>query len=316
MKRVCEKIFILFIISLITPLSVFAQAISVTKNPPFPKDGEMVAVAVTAFGFDLKNSLITWKEGKETLFEGVGATEYTVKSANNQIIVIHIFNQKTGEKFTQSVPITTSQVDLLWEAIGSYTPPFYKGKALPALEANINVVAIPDFDNREVLTYSWEKENQRQASQGGRGKNSFGYIASPLEQANKITVNVSSADESFSGNENLIIRYGNSEVLFYENSSDFGTLFNKVITNGHSVGEDGEISLTAIPFFVTADTIASKSLEMIWSVNGLALPVQTIKNKVRLSGEGGVGGEVIASIFIKNKARLFEEGTVGVGLNF
>lgn len=316
MKRVCEKIFILFIISLITPLSVFAQAISVTKNPSFPKEGEMVTIAITAFGFDLKNSLITWKQGNQKLFEGVGATEYTIKSAENQIIVVDIFNQKTGEKFTQAVPITTSQVDILWEALGSYTPPFYKGKALPALEANINAVAIPKDGNIGSLNYVWEKDSQRQSSQSGRGKNSFGYIASPLEQANRISVEVSSVDESFSAKEDTVVRYGNSEVVFYENSSDFGTLFNKAITNGHSVGEDGEISLTAIPFFVTVDTIASKSLEMIWSVNGLALPVQTIKNKVRLSGESGVGGEVIASIFIKNKARLFEKGTVGIQLNF
>jgi len=150
----------------------------------------------------------------------------------------------------------------------------------------------------------------------GRGKNSFGYIASPLEQANRISVEISSVDDSFSSKEDTTVRYGNSEVIFYENDLELGTLFNKAITNGHFVGDDGEINLTAIPFFVTTDTIASKSLEMVWQVNGLALPIQTIKNKVRLSGESGIGGGVIASIFIKNKTRLFEEGTVGVELDF
>ena len=302
--------------SLVFSPEVFAQAISVTKNPPYPKEGEMVSVSVEAFGFDLKNSLITWKTANEILLEGFGATEYTVKSANNQIIVINISNQKTGEKFTQAVPITTSEIDLLWEAVGSYTPPFYKGKALPGLEANINIVAIPKHKNINTLAYSWEKENVKQSSQNGRGKNSFGYIASPLEQANKITVNVSSADESFAGSEELVVRYGNSEVLFYENNPELGTLYNKAIKNGHFVGDDKEITLTAIPFFVTADSIVSKALEMVWSVNGQALPVQTVKNKVRLSGQTGLSGGAIASIFIKNKSRLFEEGTVGIELQF
>lgn len=316
MKCVCKKFCIVVIINLILPLSVFAQSISFEKNPPFPKENERVFISLTAFGFDLKNSLITWKQGNEKLFEGVGATEYTVKSAENQIIVVDVFNQKTGEKFTQSVPIVTSEVDMLWEAVGSYTPPFYKGKALPALEANINVVAIPKDENSTSLSYVWEKDNQRQSAQSGRGKNSFGYIASPLEQANRISVEISSVDDSFSSKEDTTVRYGNSEVIFYENDLELGTLFNKAITNGHFVGDDGEINLTAIPFFVTTDTIASKSLEMVWQVNGLALPIQTIKNKVRLSGESGIGGGVIASIFIKNKTRLFEEGTVGVELNF
>lgn len=316
MKKVFAKMCILILINLVFSPMVFAQSISVTKNPPYPKDGEMVFLTLSAFGFDLQNSLITWKQENDVLLQGIGATEYTVKSANNQIITIEFSNQNTGQKFTQAVTIATSEVDMLWEAVGSYTPPFYKGKALPALEANINVVAIPKHDNPNILTYSWEKEHTRQAAQGGRGKNSFGYIASPLEQANIISVSVSSTDKTYNAQEDLVIRYGNSEVVFYEDSPEFGTLYNKALTNGHFVGDDKEITLTAIPFFVTVDSILSKALEMVWSVNGQALPVQTVKNKVRLSGQTGLSGSATASVFIKNKTRLFEEGNVGIQLEF
>ncbi len=316
MKYFLKTICILVLINMVFPAFVFAQSISVVKNPPFPKEGEQVILSISAFGFDVKNSLITWKEGEKILLQGIGLSEYTVPSAQGQMIVVTMVDQKNSQQFVQAIPITTSNVDLLWEAIGSYTPPFYKGKALPAIEANINVVAIPDHGNLSALSYSWEKEYTRQAAQSGRGKNSFSFLANPLEQANSVSVEVSSADQSFSGAEDVVIRYGNSEVLFYEESPELGTLFNKSLKNGHFVGEDKEITLTAVPFFVTADSIASKALEMIWKINGSSLPVQSIKNKVRLSGERGISGNVRASIFINNNSRIFEEGTVGLELNF
>lgn len=315
--RVFVKLFVICLINLIVPLSVFAQSISVTKNPPYPREGESVLVSLTGHGLNLQNFLISWKQGKDILSQGVGMTSYTVRSATNQHMTVEITDPATGQKFTQGISVSTSEVDLLWEAVGSYTPPFYKGKALPAFEANINVVAIPKHKDINSLNYTWEKEYSRQAAQSGRGKNSFSYIANPLEQANAISVGVTSSNNSFQARDTMTIRYGNSEVLFYKDDSELGTLFNKAISNGYSVGDTGEISLTAIPFFITAESIASSALEMIWSVNDVALPVQTVKNKIRLSSiQSGIRGNVLTSIFIKNKTRLFEEGKVGVSLEF
>lgn len=309
-----NKIVIVLIFCVMFPASLFAQSLSITKSPPYPKQGEQVLITVSSFVFDLSNAVVTWKSEGETLLQGVGATNYTILAAENKSFVVEAVHQQTGEKVTQGFSVVPTEIDLLWEAVGSYTPPFYKGKALPPLEANINVVAIPNGKKPGDLFYSWEKETQGQDAQSGKGKNSFSYIATPLEQANNVSVLVSSDDNSFSSEDNLIIRYGNAEVLFYEDDPALGTLYNKAVKNDFSVEDREEITLSAIPFFITADTLTSKALDMIWSLNGIALPAQTVKNKIRLSGEQP--GNVVASIFIKNSARLFEEGTVGVSLEF
>lgn len=317
MNRLFVTVCIVFIFKLILPLSVFAQSsITISQNPPFPKEGERVTISLSGHLASLQNSLIVWKENGEMVLEGVGAISYTVPSASNQNITVEITDRRTGIKSNQSVIISTSQIDLLWEAVGSYTPPFYKGKALPPLEANINIVAIPKDKDANSLTYNWEKEFSLQAGHNGRGKNSFSYIATPLEQANAISVRVFSSDNDFEARETITIRYGNSEVVFYEVDSRLGILFNKALKNGILVGDDKEIDMMAVPFFVTAENIGSKALEMVWYVNGNALPVQTIKNRVRLSNTSGLRGRVVASIFVKNKNRLFEEGTVGIELQF
>jgi hypothetical protein len=316
MQRVFIKFFILVSVAVCSPISLFAQNLSVTKIPPYPKAGESVVLSVSSFVANLEKSLITWKENNEVVLEGIGKTNYTIPSARNTTFTVEVVDSATKKKFTQGITITTSEIDLLWEAIGSYTPPFYKGKALPALEANINVVAIPKNQLTQNLFYSWEKEYQKQSSQSGKGKNSFGYIATPLEQANDIAVTVSSSDGSFSSQENVVIRYGNSEVLFYQDDPGLGTLFNKAIKNGFNIGTEKDIILTAIPYFITADTATSKVLDMIWSVNGATMPEQTVKNKVRLIGQCGLSGNAVVSIFIKNTSRLFEEGSVGISLEF
>lgn len=316
MSRVFVKISIILCVGIFFPVFVFAQNLSVTKIPPYPKEGESVVISVSSFVVNLEKSLITWKDNNKVVLEGVGKTNYTIPSAKNTTITVEVVDDSTKQKFTQGIVVTTSEVDLLWEAVGSYTPPFYKGKALPALEANINVVAIPKNQSISNLFYSWEKEYQKQSSQSGKGKNSFGYIATPLEQANDIAVTVSSGDGSFSSKENIVIRYGNSEVLFYQDDPGLGTLFNKAIKNGFNIGTEKDIVLTAIPYFITADTATSKVLDMIWSVNGNAMPEQAVKNKIRLLGQSGLTGNAVVSIFIKNTSRLFEEGTVGVSLEF
>jgi hypothetical protein len=299
------------------PLEMFAQSLSVAKNPPFPKDGERVTITIESFLFDLSNAVVTWKRGDETLLQGVGAKTFTLPSAENQTLVVEATHRETGQTLTQGISIITSEVDMLWEAIGSYTPPFYKGKALPALEANINVVAIPKRSDIGNLFYSWEKEYSSQSAQSGRGKNSFAYLATPLEQANTVSVGVKSSDGSYESREDLTIRYGNSEVVFYEEDSVLGTLYNRAVKDGFSVGSDKEIALSAIPYFVTVDAIESDTLDMVWSINGSRAGDQVKKNKIRLSGIAtGISGPATISVIIKNTARLFEEGTVGVSLEF
>jgi len=211
---------------------------------------------------------------------------------------------------------TDFEVDILWEAVNSYTPPFYKGKAMAPLEANINVVAIPTGIPLSDATYVWEKDNQRQPGQSGRNKNSFGYIGNPIDQQNSIAVTVSPSSGSFEERRVTNINYRNSEVLFYQNDDRFGILFNKNIKNGHVVGDSKKISLAAIPYFLSTDSLDSKSVEMLWSVNNASLPEQKVKNKILLEGQSGLNGESIISIFIKNKTRIFEEGRVGISLQF
>lgn len=304
------------VISVMAPLQAFAQSLVISKSPQFPKEGELLTITISSFSFDLKNSLVTWKQGKEVLSEGIGTTSIIIPNAKNKTIVVEVVQRETGEKLVQGIPIITSQVDLLWEAVGSYTPPFYKGKALPPLEANINVVAFPKRNDISELFYSWQKEYSSKSAQSGRSKNSFSYLATPFEQANAISVEISSPDGSYKTQDDLIVRYGNSEVVFYENDSKLGILYNSTIKNNHKIESDKEISLVAVPYFVTTDTIDSKNLEMVWAVNGNKLPTQQKKNKIRLTGATGISGDTIVSVFIKNTSRLFEEGNVGVSLNF
>ena len=312
MKKTLQKTIILFVIFWFFGVpSTFAQSISISLSPQSPEEGESFVISVNSFLIDLENSLITWYSDGEVLGQGVGKKNLSVESAVNEIIVVEINDRTSGDVVRQKIPIVPASIDVLWESVGSYTPPFYKGKALPSLESTINVVAIPDRSDRDSLYYVWSKEFSSQPSQSGRGVSSFSYIGTALELSNTVSVDVSASQDNYTAQKDSVIQYRSSEVVFYKDDPNLGTLFNNALENGYNI-ENGEISLTAIPYFVGVQDINDNALKIDWAVNGGKITSQDQKNKMRFAAPEGTRGKAIVSVFIKNINRLFEEGEVGI----
>ena len=66
-----------------------------------------------------------------------------------------------------------TRTDVLWEALDSHTPPFYKGKPLPSNESYIRAVAISGSFNPRTTTYTWNRGGKTVASASGLGKSAF-----------------------------------------------------------------------------------------------------------------------------------------------
>jgi len=312
MKKTLQKTTILLGIFLfLGVVRVSAQSTAISLSPKSPEEGESFVITVSSFLADLENSLITWTSDGEVLGQGVGKKTLAVDSAKNEIIVVEIQDRTSGETIRQRIPIIPSSIDILWESVGSYTPAFYKGKALPTLESTINVVAVPDRSDRSSLYYLWSKEFSSQPGQSGRGVNSFSYVGTALELSNTVSVEVTGSQNGYFAQKNSVIQYRNSEVVFYEEDESLGTLFNKALKNGHNL-DGNKISLTAIPYFVGVEDISSDNLTIDWAVNGINTAIPSQKNKMRFVAPQGTTGEVVVSVFIKNITRLFEEGEVGI----
>jgi hypothetical protein len=74
-------------------------------------------------------------------------------------------------------------VDILWQA-NTYTPPFYKGKALFTPESNVTFIALFNIiiggkrvDPSDVV-YKWKVNRTVDGANSGFGKNSYNYTGS------------------------------------------------------------------------------------------------------------------------------------------
>jgi hypothetical protein len=286
MKSILSKIIIFQIFVFLTfPFFVNAQTLEVRSSPTYPSVGDTVSVSVSAFGLSVDTSEISWyKDGK---FErkGVGMKNYNFPiSENGNTIRVSVKTQ--NGTLEQTVKVNPSSMDVLWEVVGGYEPPFYKGKIVPIKSSRIKVVAIPQIKNEKGLVpassgfiYTWKKDGLAFAGQSGYGANSFSYSPGVLDRQNTIEVTASGLSRSLA--KNLTITPASAEIHFYEYNPAYGPMYNKTIKTGQTF-DRRRINIVAEPYFIFTKNLFDPSLKTVWQVNGKDFPTD-LKNMILLN---------------------------------
>ncbi len=215
---------IAFSICIATPFTLRAQMISpdiaITLIPENPKPGQQVTAQAESFGTSLSESTITWTYDGKTLAKGVGETVVTFFAPTTSIATTLSVTAvgATGTAQT-SVRIWPASLDLIWEAVDAYTPPFYKGKALLPINGTAKVVAIPHSSAPKNITYKWEHNDQALSLQSGTNKNALTFTADPLDSTD--TVTVSAQGGTFSSRTTVQIPTRTPSVIAYKKTEGF-----------------------------------------------------------------------------------------------
>ncbi|HEY4510913.1 MAG TPA: hypothetical protein VJG29_00905, partial [Candidatus Paceibacterota bacterium] len=139
------------------PTTTFALGpINVRTIPSAPGPQTPTTVRVESFVYDIKAATIAWFLNGELVAEGRGATEYkfTTGGSNEEFSFEVVITTPDGKNFKETLFLRPAAVDILWQA-EVYTPPFYKGKALPSQGSKIRAVAIAQFGDPQLLQYKW-----------------------------------------------------------------------------------------------------------------------------------------------------------------
>ncbi len=108
----------------------FQDKISLQIIPVVPQPGQAINAEVKSLNIDISRLPIVWYINGKVIQQGIGLTKIQTKAAGaGEPFTIRVVVTSDEKKFEQSMTLTTGSVDLLWQA-ESYTPPFYKGKAL------------------------------------------------------------------------------------------------------------------------------------------------------------------------------------------
>jgi hypothetical protein len=291
--------------------------ISLEVNPPYPKANENVTASLSTFTTDLNTAKISWKKNGETLLEGIGKKtfSFTIDSASSKTNLQAIIETLNGSVVNKQITIYTSGVDLLWEANNTYTPPFYKGKALAPIEGNIKVVAIPSAQNAAGFSYKWKQDNQNKLDYSGYEKNYLIYKNSYLDQNNKVEVVISDLFGNDIGSNNITITPTSPKIIFYEKDSLFGTKWEKSLTDGFKINPNGT-TIIAEPYFFSIKDLNSKDYSFEWLLNDQDASKPNQKNSLSVKPESGSSGSSNIKITINNIPTLFQSVEKELNVNF
>lgn len=299
-----------------------ANEVGIDISPERPGPYQSVTIRVSSFSADLSAAQVSWQVDGKTVLEGIGKTElaFTTKGTGSKTDITIRLVPPGQPSFVRTFSITPMGGDLLWEAVDSIVPPFYRGKALPASESQIRFVAMPDLRSssgaqipQDQVLYSWETNYSKNTAASGYGKSSYTIKANYLNKTELASVSMETRDRVFGANATVEVSTVDPKILWYALSPLYGPMFDLVLENGHSVSSS-DIIMVAMPFFFSPKDPTSSKLTYEWTLNGDTLERPETANILSLHRDNSSAGEAAIGLSIKNLSTLFQEATSSLKL--
>ena len=331
MKTFIKKISILSIlfvsVFLFQPKSTHAQLdlglrdtdITVTSIPELPRANQSVTISISSFSIDLDKVMIIWNRDDKTIKTGMGEKSITISTGDigtSSKIDLEIISGSDSLKKTFTV--APSEIDLLWESINSYVPPFYKGKALPVEESAVKFTAIANTTNtgfsQSDMQYVWQRNDEAMPSSSGYKKNFITVQLNYLDPSQTINVTASSLSGGYNAKNTITLTPFNPRIVYYENNPDIGMIFNRAVQNGITTKENA-FEVIAAPFFFTIKSLKTDELSYSWTIGGNSVPENGVKNRLTVQFPKGATGSTLITTAVESQSKLFQSAQSSVSIN-
>lgn len=302
-----------------TDTGITGSDINVDLTPENPQPYSDITINLSSYATDLNKANIQWKNGKNILLSGYGKTSYSFKTFGSDVGIsfsIVITPADSGASITKNITINPQEVNVLWESMDGYTPPFYRGKSFVSPEGMIKVVAIPNSSTlgsfRGKVTYTWKNGDKTDLGMSGYNKDSYVFKNSNLNDQENIGVQASSLDGSYNAANNVTIPIINPLLIFYKKSPTEGVLYSQALIGETPVPED-EVTIVAVPYFMSIKG-QSGYLDYKWQVNGNDISTPSKKTELTLHPTSH-GGYADINLAIENANLIFQKISAQLKLN-
>lgn len=322
-------IIIIFNTFLPSNINAVSTDILVNATPENPAPGENVNITLKSYVNNLDIVLISWSVNGKNVSSGIGKKSFFLNAPNagEETNVIATTSLPDGAKDTKII-IRPSVMVLLYQAMDSYVPPFYKGKALPSPDSLVKVVALPEISalgsseslrrslvDPKNMTYAWKKDYTNNQDGSGYGKNTFTYINDYLEDSNNIGVIARTTDQKYSSSSNIDIETTEIKIIFYKNDIKLGTIWDLALSDGHRIV--GDEILEAAPYFISPSDIRIPTLTWDWFINDNMINTPIFrKNRLPLQTQAGTSGTSKIKLEINNMDKIFQSANKEINVEY
>ncbi len=298
------------------------DSILVSMVPPNPNPNANVTITLKSYAYNLDSAQISWSIAGKVIISEIGKKSFstTAPAAGGEINVVATLYLPDGP-IEKNILIQPSVMILLWQAMDSYVPPFYKGKALPTADSEVRVTAMPEIRTGSLLSdpknmiYSWKKDYTNNVDGSGYGKNSFSYVGDYLDDSNNVSVIASTIDQKFSSEENIYIGISTPKILFYKNDNKLGTIWEQTLLNEHKI--EGSEVVQVVPYFISPKQLLNPLLVWDWFINDERVNLASFrKNLMPLQAQSGVSGRSKLKLEITNKYKIFQTANNEIEISF
>lgn len=314
MKQILSFCIFLFALPLFAWAQLAPEDISLRVVPELPEPGQEVSLDIESYVTDLSRSQITWILDGNEIEKGVGEIEVTfnVGSVGTVHSLQVIAQTPDNGTIVKTISISPASVDLLWEAVDSYTPKLYKGKAQNAHDSGVIILAMPYFIdksgnqiNPKSLVYNWKVNNKPQQGASGFGKDSFTFSGPSLYRDSFITVDVESPDNAYRARRSINLSAQSPKVLFYTQNPLYGERLLDPIAGGSLQLEEDELIIRAEPYFFS-DINNSEVADYEWRIDGKKILTVGDRNLITLRRPEKGSGRSSVSLEIKHIGKLLQ----------
>ena len=298
--------------------------IFISVVPPYPDPNENISVSLNSYLYNLDSVSISWSVNGKIITSGIGKKSFftTAPDAGKEATVSATITLPDGITMEIKTVIKPSVMILLWQSNDdSYTPPFYKGKALPTPDSEVKVVAMPEIrtgsgliDSKN-MTYAWKKDYTNNVDGSGYGKNFFLFTNDYLENSNNISVTASTLDQKYSNQAYINIGTTEPKILFYKRDNNVGTVWEKILMTSHRI--QGPEIVEAAPYFISPKYLQSPTLIWRWFINDSLVSLSgPKKNLMPIQAMIGVSGTSKLRLEVENRNKIFQTTNKEINIEF
>ncbi len=303
--------------------SVNASDIDITSNPEFPGAFETITLRSESNSTDLNRYKASWYIGGRLMVSGIGKRTMTITLGDyGSTTVVNYIVELPEQSIKKTVSFSPADASIMWEAVDSTAPLFYKGKKLPAEESLIRISAIPNFTTSNGMTisadnavYLWKRNKVLIPNSGGYGKKSILIQHNPLRSSELISVHVSDKNNNQNADRELSIPLYDPVIHFYEQPYHQPNL-SRALDNGFIMrGETTNI--IAVPYFFSLSDNSWSDNTITWRLNKDELTITDPENPLLLTiTKATESGSNVFSLSIDGITKSLQKATAGFRLDF
>lgn len=238
---------------------VQSGGIAIGITPPYPEPHQEVTASFVGFGVNTNEARVSWFVDGKPAGSGTGVTSIKTKlgRAGEPTVISATIEPLETAPFTRSIIVVPSTVDLLWESLDAYTPPFYRGKALPSHDSIVKITAIPNVFDRSgnkvqpyELNYSWSLNGRKRdlSEYSGFGKNTAYAFGSFLNRGHLVSAELSSTTRGIDVRKFTLFILNDPEIVFYKKEALEGIVFERAVGSQTSITNEDSLRLIAAPY--------------------------------------------------------------------